>query len=74
MWWRKSARLEKPLREQLIEARADVRRQIEVLEAGPGSIGTGVGDFIDNSDLLADLKTTLGEIEAELAKSGPGDA
>jgi hypothetical protein len=71
MWWRKKAQPERPLREQLIEARSDVRRQIEVLSAGPASVGTGVGDLTDNGVLIADLSNTLREIEAELAKSEP---
>ncbi|MEJ0065186.1 MAG: hypothetical protein WDM85_06850 [Caulobacteraceae bacterium] len=58
----------------MIEARDDVRRQIEVLAAGPSSVGTAVGDFTDNSGVIADLKNTLREIEIELAKPGPTDA
>ncbi len=69
MWWKKTPVPEKPLREQLIAARDDVGRQIEVLKAGPSSIGTAVGDFADNSEVLAELKDTLAQIEAELAKS-----
>ncbi|MDR3472164.1 MAG: hypothetical protein P4M09_10795 [Devosia sp.] len=74
MWWRKHDRREKPLREQLSAARDDVRRQIEVLEAGPSSVGTAVGDFTDNASLIADLRNTLSEIEEGLANLGPDDA
>ena len=74
MWWRKKDRPEKPLREQLIEARDNVRRQIEVLRAGPSSVGTGVGDFTDNASLIADLSNTLRELESDLANLGPSDS
>jgi hypothetical protein len=74
MWWRKQNRREKPLREQLTEARNDVRRQIEVLEAGPSSVGTAVGDFTDNASITAELRNTLREIEEGLASLGPEDA
>ena len=71
MWWKKTPFPERPLREQLIAARDDVRRQIAVLAAGPSSIGTAVGDFADNSEVLGELKDALDQIEAELPKSGP---
>lgn len=74
MWWHKKDRVEKPLREQLTDARDDLRRQIEVLEAGPSSTGTAVGDFTDNASLIADLRNTLREIEEELTSLGPANA
>ncbi len=74
MWWRGKVQPKRSIHDQLIEARNDVRRQISVLEAGPSSIGTAVGDFTDNSEVLADLRNTLREIEVELTKSGPHDA
>ena len=74
MWWHKHDRPEKPPREQLIAARDDVRQQIAILEAGPSSIGTAVGDFTDNASLLADLRVTLRELEEALADLKPDKA
>lgn len=54
------------LRQQLVEARNDVLRQIEILQAGPASLGRG-GEFIDNTSLIANLSNTLHEIEDGLA-------
>jgi hypothetical protein len=74
MWWgRKTDPPEKPIREQLIEARESLRRQIEILQAGPASIGKG-GEFIDNTDMIAELSGTLREIEQALADGGSGAA
>jgi hypothetical protein len=69
MWWFKAGP-ERPIREQLIEARDAVRRQIEVLQAGPSSVGKG-GGFIDNRPMIAQLSATLAEIEQNLVDLGP---
>lgn len=71
MWWRKLTHPDKPLRDQLIAARDDIRRQIEVLQAGPSSTGTAVGDFTDNASLIAGLRGTLQEIEEGIAGLEP---
>lgn len=53
---------EKPLREQLIEARDKIRRELEILRS-PSSIGGGA----DNRSVIAALESELGQIEQELA-------
>jgi len=59
----------KTRREQLIEARATVRRQIEILRNPARG-----RDFTPlSARLVADLKATLKEIEACLADLGPSD-
>jgi hypothetical protein len=68
LWWKKK---EKPLREQLIEARDKLRRQIETLHAGPASLGRG-GEFIDNSALESELTSALRRIEQTLAELDQG--
>jgi hypothetical protein len=56
---------EKSLREQLLDARSNLQRQIEILEAGP-LIGQGRGP--DFEDAKAKLEATLEEIEGSLAQ------
>ena len=73
MWWRKKDQPKGSLRAQLTAARDNLRRQIEVLQAGPASHGTAVGDFMDNTSAIADLTNNLREIEAGLANLGPND-
>ena len=51
-------------RDELIEAKEKVRRQIEILEDGPVRGGDWTPQVPQLSD---DLKETLGELEAELA-------
>ena len=63
----------KPLRQQLLEARDNVERQIDILVAGPASKGKG-GGFIDNSGLIEELRGTLREINKALNGLGPDDA
>ena len=53
---------EKPLREQLLEARDKIRRELEILSS-PSSIGGGA----DNRSVIAALESELGQIEEELA-------
>ncbi|HZZ69611.1 MAG TPA: hypothetical protein VFE18_15680 [Phenylobacterium sp.] len=56
---------EEPLREQLIEARDRLRRELEVL-LSPSTIGGGA----DSRSVIAALETELREIEAALANRG----
>jgi len=56
------AESDKPIREQLVEARDKIRRELEILMS-PSSIGGGA----DNRDVIAQLQAELREIEAELA-------
>jgi hypothetical protein len=65
MWWSKKP--EPLLRDQLIAARTDLARQIEILEAGPFSMGKG-GEFIDNRNILAQLRSELSQIEEALTQ------
>ena len=58
---------EKPLREQLEEARQALLNQIAVLEAGPTRMEPGESQYMQAQ--AAELRTMLREIEAELAKA-----
>jgi hypothetical protein len=53
---------DKSIREQLIEARDKIRRELEILRS-PSSIGGGA----DNRSVIAALESELGQIEQELA-------
>jgi hypothetical protein len=70
-------RQEPSLRQQLMEARANVQRQIVLLQDKPYPFPVtddGI-NFIGESDhLVVTLKATLQEIEESLAALGPGDA
>jgi len=66
MWWRKKTR-----REQLIEARDKLRRQIEILEGGPVLSRDAA---LDRGALIDDLSTALDEIEMDLSELKPTDA
>jgi hypothetical protein len=70
-------RPEPSLRQQLIEARTKVRRQIDRLRDWPypaaAMFGSSVGT-IDNRALIAKLTETLREIDDSLAGLGPDDA
>ena len=66
MWWKKKAT--PPLRDQLLAARADLSRQIDVLRAGPSSMGKG-GAFIDNSGLIVELRSQLAQIDEALTNA-----
>ncbi|MFL5295921.1 MAG: hypothetical protein ACJ798_06015 [Phenylobacterium sp.] len=61
------------LRQELLAARANVERQIEILMAGPASLGKG-GAFIDNSSAVDALRETLSELDEGLANLGSTDA
>jgi hypothetical protein len=56
------------LREQLTEAIARVRRELEILVA-PSSIGGGA----DNRSVIADLEKELAELEAAQAGLAPDE-
>jgi hypothetical protein len=69
MWWRRK----KTRREELTEARDNVRRQIEVLEGGP----TGGDIWASRSDttiLLEELRGVLADLNESLQQLGPDDA
>lgn len=53
---------EKSLREQLVEARDKVRRELEILRS-PSTIGGGA----DSRSVVADLEAELHELEEALA-------
>ena len=83
-------RPEPSLRQQLMDARANVERQIDKLRARPyplagvgaiGALGAGFGSpfrtngvMIDNDELIAKLTETLREIDEALAGLGSDDA
>lgn len=62
---------EKSLRDELLKARSNILRQIEILRAGPVVKARGQGPDFD--PVLADLTATLKEIEDSLANLGEGD-
>lgn len=65
---------EKPLRDQLIEARDALRRQINVLDAGPLSASQSVGEAQQFSQQAAELRAMLENIQDQLAELGVSDA
>lgn len=60
---------ERPAQAQLIEARDNLRRHIEVLQAGP--VRAEAGEHAYFSSQVAELSRLLAEIEAQLAESKP---
>jgi hypothetical protein len=58
----------KSLREQLLEKRSEIRRQIEILQAGPLINARGGGP--DFGSVIAELTTALENIEKELDELG----
>jgi hypothetical protein len=64
---------EKSLRQQLLDARADIERQIEILQAGPSFSYRGGGNP-QFEPVIADLTATLKEIEDSLAELGENGA
>jgi hypothetical protein len=62
---------EKTLRQQLLKARADVRRQIEILES---SLEHGRDAGVMFGPVITDLTATLKEIEDSLADLEAHDA
>jgi hypothetical protein len=69
-------RPEPSLRQQLIDARAKVLRQIDRLRDWPhpaaAMFGSSVGT-VDNRELIAKLTETLRQIDDSLARLGPAD-
>lgn len=59
---------ETPLRDQLDEAIAKVRRELEILQS-PSSIGGGA----DNRQVIAELQAELLELREARANVGPHD-
>lgn len=55
-------------RQQLLEARADIERQIEILQGGPLVPARGGGPQFEPA--IAELTATLKEIEDSLAALG----
>jgi hypothetical protein len=68
MWWRDKTP-EKPLGEQLFEARDAIARQIEILESPVGLKGRP-----DSRSIIADLERELGEINDAIARSKADNA
>jgi len=60
------------LREQLIEARKNLSRQLEILQS-PATV-TGKGPPPDNRGLIGDLQQQLREINEAIANLGSNDA
>ena len=70
-------RQEPSLRQQLMEARTNIQRQIDLLRDKPYPFpvtSDGVNFIGENSHLIATLKGTLREIEDSLAALGSDDA
>ena len=63
---------EKPLREQLLEAQANLLRQIEILRAGPIKYEPGAAEY--QRQQVVELRATLREIEAALAETPEAEA
>jgi hypothetical protein len=67
MWWRKR----KPLRQELINARLNIERQLEILRGAPQ---IKVTPSPDNRSLIETLEEELREIDEAIANLGTGDA
>jgi hypothetical protein len=70
-------RQEPSLRQQLMEARANIRRQIDRLRDKPSAFPVtddGVNFIGENNHLIVALQGTLREIEDSLAALGSDDA
>jgi hypothetical protein len=63
---------EKSDRQQLLEARAEIERQIEILQGGPLVIARGGSTQFE--PVIAELTATLKEIEDSLAALEEDDA
>jgi hypothetical protein len=68
MWWHRKA---KPLREQLIAARDNLNRELEILRGAPQ---IKVPPGANNRALIDKLESELREIDAELANLGADEA
>ena len=62
---------QKPLRQELIEARSKVRRELENLQSGAQ---TNIPLAPDNRSVIAALEAELHEIDEALADMAPGDS
>lgn len=67
------SKAQKNLRQELLEARAKVQRQIEIVEAGP-AINVWGGELQHGPAQIAELTATLKELEDALANLGDDDA
>jgi hypothetical protein len=72
-------RAEPTFRQELMDARANLQRQIDVLRGWPhlegdGDKPSGGLTYSDNSALIAQLTEMLREIEEALAALGPWDS
>jgi hypothetical protein len=64
---------EKSLRQELLEARAKLRRQIEILQQIP-LYDRGSGQYMQAPAQIAELTATLQEIEDSLTQLGEDEA
>ena len=60
-------RKKKPLRQQLMEARDSIERQLSIMAAGPANSSTRW-----QADSIAELEHTLHEINRQIADLGSG--
>jgi hypothetical protein len=69
MWWKSKPKPERPLRDQLEDAREDLIRQIAIMQQGPtlGNHGSRE-EFIQQADAL---RSALDEVEAQLVELDP---
>jgi hypothetical protein len=67
------AESDKSLRQELLEARAKLQRQIEILN-GVSLYDRGSGEYMQAPAQIAQLTATLQEIEDSLAELGDDDA
>jgi hypothetical protein len=65
MWWHKHTDPEKPLREQLTDAREALINQIAILDLGP--LRGAPGEAAQFRAQAAELRDMLSEIEAQLS-------
>jgi hypothetical protein len=75
MWWKKKPVPEKPLRQQLLEARANVAHQLLIMQTGPltvGGRGPSLTPVFQRS--AAELSETLRQIDESLANLRADDA
>ena len=61
------------LREQLIEARRNLSRQLEILQSPATVTGKGGLDSPDNRGLIADIERQLREINEAIANLGSSE-
>jgi hypothetical protein len=59
---------EKPLRQQMADAMAAIREQVDVLRAGPS-----IGEALDDSSAIADLEAEYAALKEARAAMGPAD-